>query len=468
MPPSDLAEQHAPSFSRADTIRRVWHVAWPLICTNILNVAVGIVDLKMVGMLGVSSIAAVGMARHVTMMLFVLAIAIGGGASVLIAHAYGAKDQSRVSAVATRSIMYMVLGALLIMTPLGLVYAGPMLGMLGGEADVVTLGEGYLRVLFMGSVFTMLNFAVNAVLLGVGKTKVSLVLLIVMNGLNILFNYMLIFGIGPVPAYGVTGAAMGSVASRALGAVAGLWIAFSPRFPVRASLSYLASFDWPLLRQILYLGGPRSGQGIVRNLSRIMTLWVIGQLPDATRAVSAYSVGMQVKMITSFVGLAFMSAAMSCVGQHMGARRPREAEWSGWTAALMALSLMTPLAAMFVLFPDRIMGFFTGDPAVITMGKTFFIIVALSDPIMAFAFALGGALRGGGDPISPFVSSSVSDLVVTIAAGYLLAVRMNMGIAGIALAMAISSVTRAAPIMWQFSRGKWKANELAPRRSRGT
>lgn len=441
-------------------MRSVWAVAWPLICTNILNVAVGLIDLKMMGILGVTAIASVGMARHVNMLLMVLALAIGGGSSVLVARAYGARDADAVSEIATRTIVYMGLGAVLIMMPLGLLLSGWVLGLLGGAPDVVTAGRPYLQVLFAGSVFTMTNFGVNGVLLGVGKTRVSLVLLIVINLINVVCNYVFIFGIGPIPAYGVTGAAIGTVAARAVGAVAGIWILVSPRFPVRASVLHALSFDLSLLRRILFLGGPRSMQGIVRNLSRVMTLRVITLLPNATESVSAFSVGMQVKMISSFVGLAFMSAAMSRVGQHMGAREPAQAERSGWVAAGMAMVLMSAVAALFVVFPEHIMRFFTGDPRVIDMGKAFFVIVALSDPIMAFGFALGGALRGGGDPMSPFIYGSVSDLVVTIAGAYLLAVHLHMGLSGIAIAMALSAVTRAVPTMLKFRQGEWKGKRV--------
>jgi len=441
-------------------IKRVWAVAWPLILTNLLNVSVGIVDFKMVGTLGVASIAAVGMSRQVMMFLMVLMLAISGGSSVLVAHAYGARERHKVSAIASRSIVFMVIAAMLIVTPLGFLFSRPLLVLLGGEEQVVRLGESYLRILFIGSLFTMFNFAITGILLGVGKTKVSLILLIGVNILNIAFNYMLIFGLGPIPAFGVAGAALGTITARGLGSLAGIWISKTPRFPIQATYRDGLTFDLPLLRKILYLGGPRSLQGIVRNFSRLMTLRIITLLPDATRAISAYSVGMQVRMISSFIGLAFMSASMSRVGQNMGGRDPDLAEQSGWISAGMATGLMTILALIFFMFPDVIMAFFTKDHDVIAMGRLFFVIIALSEPIMAFAFALGGALRGGGDPVSPFIYASVSDLVIVILVGYLIAVQFQIGFAGIAIGLALSAFTRAIPTMLAFRKGKWKTISL--------
>ena len=119
--------------------------------------------------------------------------------------------------------------------------------------------------------------------------------------------------------------------------------------------------------------------------------------------------------------------------------------------------MMAVLAVVFMLVPEAIMGFFTDDHEVIALGRSFFVIVALTEPILAFAFALGGALRGGGDPISPFIYASVSDLVIVIAVGYLLAVVLGWGFAGVAAGIAISALTRALPTMLRFRAGTWKS-----------
>ena len=427
-------------------ITAVWAIAWPLVLTNILNVLVGIVDFKM--------------ARQVTMFIMVLMIAISGGSSVLVAHAFGAGDPGRVAQVASRSIVYMLAAAILIVTPLGFFSSRTILQLLGGTGDVVDLGVSYLKALFAGSIFTMFNFAVTGVLLGVGKTKVSLALLILVNSLNIVLNYVFIFGVGPVPAFGVQGAAIGTVVARGLGSIAGIWIVMTPKLQIRMRFRDGLHIDFPLIRRILHLGGPRSLQGIVRNFSALMTLRIITLLPDATRSVSAYSVGMQVRMISSFIGLAFMSASMSRVGQNMGRGNFDMAERSGWISAAMATGIMTMMAVVFLAVPELIMAFFTDDHEVITLGRTFFVTVALSEPVMALAFALSGALRGGGDPVSPFVYSSVSDLAVVVAVGYLLAVPLGMGFAGIAAGIAVSALTRAIPTTLRFRQGRWKSVKL--------
>ena len=284
--------------------------------------------------------------------------------------------------------------------------------------------------------------------------------LVGINILNVVLNYVFIFGAGPIPGFGVGGAAVGTVLSRAIGTLAGLWILRSPRFLIRARSRDAFVFDLPLLKKILFLGGPRSLQGIVRNFSRLAILLIISLLPNHIRLVSAYTVSMQVRMISTFIGLAFMSASMSRVGQNLGADKPETAELSTWISSIMAACLMGGVASVFILFPEHIMAFFTDDRGVIGAGKTFFIITAAAEPVMAFAFAMGGGLRGGGDPVSPFIYASVSDICIVIAAGYVFAVLLGLGLAGIAAAFSLSAVTRAAPTVWKFRKGAWKTVRL--------
>ncbi len=453
---STSAAQEHPAATIRSEAREVWSIAWPLIITNVLNVTVGIIDLRMVGVLGYEPIAAVGISRQVSNFFLVLMIAITGGASVLIARAYGSGDEKRLKLVASRSVIYMAITALLVITPLGFFTSRPFLAALGAAEGVVDLGDVYLKVLFLGSLFTCFNFSVTAALLGVGRTKVSMVLLLGVNLTNIPLNYLLIFGVGPVPAFGVAGAALGTVIARALGSIAGLWILKAPRYGLGLRLRDGWSLDLGLMGRILHLGGPRSLQGVIRNFSGLMTVRIITLLPDATRAVSAYSVGMQVRMVSNFIGLAFMSGALARVGQNAGGGRLRTAEQSGWISAVMAATLMSVLALVFLLAPEAIMGFFTDDREVISLGRDYFVIIALAEPVLAFAFALGGALRGGGDPVSPFIYASVSDVLIVIAAGYLFAVPLGMGFTGIAVGIALSAVTRAVPTMLCWRAGKWK------------
>lgn len=435
-------------------------IVWPLIVTNLLNVAVGIADMKMVGSLGVAAIAAVGMARQVYMLVLTLMIAIMGGTSVLVAHAYGARNAERVSQIAARSVVVMLVTALALVMPLGLVFSRAILALLGAEPQVAQLGNLYLQIVFGGCVFTMFTFATTSILLGVGKTWVSMAILGAVNVLNIVLNYLFIFGVGPLPALGVAGAAAGTVTARIIGAFACMWALRTARLPVRMRLRDGLTLDLPLLGRLLSIGGPRALQGVVRNFSRLAVIRIIACFAAPTCAIAAYNVGMQVRFISTFVGLAFMQATMSRVGQNLGAGDPDRAERSGHQGARLASGIMGVIAIFFLLLPEQIMGFFSSDSNVIAMGRTFFLIVALTEPIMGTAFAYGGALRGGGDALSPFLYSSVSDILVMLGASYVLGVRFGLGIQGVAIGIAAGVLTRALPSWLRFRQGKWRATRF--------
>jgi putative MATE family efflux protein len=323
------------------------------------------------------------------------------------------------------------------------------------------IGKIYLQIIFAGSLFTMFNFVTTGILLGVGLTRVSMVILAFVNGLNILLNYVFIFGLGPIPAFGVAGAAIGTVVARGLGSVACFRVLRHPDFSICIRLTEGFKPDPALIWQIVQLGGPRALQGLVRNGSRLAIVGIIGFLAAPTRSLAAYNVGMQVRFISTFVGLALMQATMSRVGRNLGAGRPDLAEQSGHHGARLAAFIMTIAAAFFLLFPNQIMGFFSDDADVIDLGRSFFMTVALTEPLMGLAFAYGGALRGGGDSFSPFIFSALSDLVVILGVGYILGVGFNLGIQGIAIGVAAGVITQAIPCWFQFIRGQWKKNRLA-------
>jgi Na+-driven multidrug efflux pump len=249
---------------------------------------------------------------------------------------------------------------------------------------------------------------------------------------------------------------MGTVFARGIGSLIGVWILVTPLLPLKVDLLKGISFDLPLFGKIIYFGGPRSLQGIIRNLARLLTIRIITLLPNSTHTVSAFSICFQVRMISSFIGLAFMSASMARVGYNMGAKKPEDAVKSGWISASMAAILMSIIASFFFLFPEAIMGFFTSDNDVIMLGRLFFLIIAVVEPVMAFAFALSGALRGGGDSISPFIYAGISDLIIAVTLGYYFAITLNLGFTGIALGIAVSALTHAIPMTIKFWNGSWK------------
>ena len=437
-------------------LKGVWSLAWPVVTASLLHTMVGLVDIKMVGMLGPAPIAAVGMGRQIHMMLTTVLIMLSTGTTALVARYVGEGSPNKASAVLKESITLGVLGCLLILMPAGLMFARGALILLGGAEDVVALGTPYLRILFVGMAFMVFTMLVNASLRGAGDTKTPLVILGLVNILNMVGDYVLIFGIGPFPRMGVNGAAVASVLARAVGAMVGVWGLLSGRFVVRLNLRHRFRMDWTMARRILRIGVPTGLQGVVRNGSRMVLIKVVASTAAGTAAISSYVIGTQVLGISSHIGLALSTATMTMVGQNLGAGRPDRAAQSGWSAAKIAAMAMGMTGAIFFLFAGPIMRAFTDDPSVIQMGRQLLRIVVLAHPSVGVSMALTGGLRGAGDTASPFYYTIICLLFIQVSAAYVLGIAMGWETVGIWIAICVAGTIRGGLMARKFKQGKWK------------
>lgn len=437
-------------------LKGVWSLAWPVIATSLLHTTVGLVDTKMVGMLGPASIAAVGMGRQIHMMLTTVLIMLSTGTTALVARYVGERSPDKASAVLKESITLGIFGCVLILMPVGLVFTRSALILLGGAEEVVALGAPYLRILFVGIAFMVFTMLVNAGLRGAGDTKTPLVILGLVNLLNMAGDYVLIFGIGPFPRMGVRGAAVASVLARMVGAMVSAGVLMSGRFVVRLSPGRRFRMDWTMARRIVRIGVPTGLQGVVRNGSRMALIKVVASTAAGTSAISSYVIGTQVLNLSSHIGLALSAAAMTMVGQNLGAGRPDRAAQSGWSAAKLATMAMGAIGAIFFLFAGPIMRVFTHDPSVIQMGRQFLRIVVLTQPLVGLSMALTGGLRGVGDTATPFYYSIICLLLIQVSAAYVLGIVLGWETVGIWVAICVAGMIRGGLMARKFQQGKWK------------
>lgn len=248
-------------------LAEVWQLALPVIASNVPVSLVNVVDVLMAGRLGPLALAAVGMASGVRVLVLVGVMAVTFGGATLAAQAFGAEDEVLLGSVVRQSLGLVVTVSLLLGS-VGWLVTGPLSRALSGDgpadAQAAAMAVGYLRVLFAGTVFLGLNLSVNSLLQGVGDTLTPLYITVVTNLFNILFNYLLMFGPGPLPALGVTGAALGTVLARAAAAGIGLYFFYRGSGPIRL-LPGRYRPDWAMYRRILAVGGPSSLQGVVRT-----------------------------------------------------------------------------------------------------------------------------------------------------------------------------------------------------------
>lgn len=437
--------------------REVWGLAFPVILTNLLMSFVNIVDVFMVGRLGPVEIAAVGMGNSVRMLVLVGILSVTAGAMALAAQAKGARNPERLSFVTKQTLsLTLFLGAVL--TLLGYVTAEPLLRFLnsGGDPLAVTLGTSYLELLFLGTVFLVGNFAISSLMQGAGDTMTPLFLSVGVNLLNIGFNYLFIFGPGPLPELGVTGAALGTVSARLLGVAVGLAVLYSGKnviklFPggYRPNLSMF----WDILK----IGIPSGLQGVVRNSAQLLVIRIVTSTAAGTFGAAALAIGLQIESLAFMPGLAISVAATSLVGQSLGAWQVEEAKARGNAAILLGVFVMTLLGIPLLIFAPSIVRLFdpSAHPTVVAAGSSYLRVNGLALPILAVAMVVNGALRGAGDTRPGLFGNILGRWLTVVPLAYMLAITFKVGVTGVWWSLAAGTTVSAVYVLARWRSENW-------------
>ncbi|MEN6303696.1 MAG: MATE family efflux transporter, partial [Armatimonadia bacterium] len=280
----DLTEGHL--------LKGIALLSWPIVTGAVLNWIMGGADTKMVSSLGPEAIAAVGQSQGIIFTIMAIIFAIGTGTQVLVARYTGARQPDRVAEVTRQTIIISIIVGIL-MVPLGLVLARPSLALLGVDGQVLHFGTAYMQAFFWGSIGLIINFMLPAALQGAGDTLTPLYTLMWMNVLHIASGYVMIFGVGPVPAMGVAGAAWAVVLSRGVAAIYMIWVVTSGRYAITVPLKHSWRIHWPIWGKMFYIGMPSSLQGLTRNVAYLMLAAILNHTVAGTFAISGHTVAGQ-------------------------------------------------------------------------------------------------------------------------------------------------------------------------------
>lgn len=442
---------------RIAIIKEVWRLAVPVILTNMLQSLVEVIDVFMVGRLGPISIAAVGMSTAIRFLVLVMLLSVAAGAMTMIAQAKGARDPARMSFVTRQSISSGILISL-VLTVAGYLLANPLLRLAnsGGDPAAVTLGTQYLQLLFLGTPFMVLNMVFNRLMQGAGDTVTPLLLTGSLNLLNILFNFLFIFGAGPVPAMGVTGAALGTVLARGLGVVVVFYVIYSGRNVIKILPgTYIP--DWQMFKDIFTIGVPSGIQGVFRNGSRLLVIGILTSTEVGSYGAAALAIGFQVESLVFMPGLALNVAATSLVGQALGKWQPADARQRGDIAIWLGLAVMIVLATPIVIFAPLIVRLFdpSAHPVVMATGITYFRINTVVLPLAAIAMVANGALRGAGDSFPGMISTMITRGVIAVTLAWVLAFPVGLGSLGVWIALAIGNILDALYMGLRWRADHW-------------
>ncbi|HSM03443.1 MAG TPA: MATE family efflux transporter [Longimicrobiales bacterium] len=441
----------------------VWKLAWPTMLQNVIGGMQGLVDHAMVGhYVGFTGNAAIGVSWQIFLVVIVFISSLFTGMAVLVARFAGRNEPEKVNRTVYQAFLTAIFLSVGIMAPVGYVLAPGLLELINAQPAVQAEALPYLRTMFLYSVGMMLFFMAGGAFRSAGDAKTPLRLGILLTILNIVLNVIFIAGLGPIPAFGTLGAAMGTVISGAVVAVVVLVILFSGKGVIAWKKGMALRPDWDIIRSLFRFGLPTGIQGVAMNVAGVILLRFIGSLPRSAEAQAAYAITYtQLFSLITWTSVGIMGAAAAVAGQNLGAGRPDRTVKCVRVAAGYGLMVAVFVGALFLLVPGQMIGFFgVEDPDVMALGRQLLGYLAVSGLFVTVALAYTGGLQGTGDTKSPLYISIISQIVVPLGLCWFLDVTRGLEAADIWLAIVLGHVTRAILSVLRFRQGHWEDIEV--------
>ena len=436
--------------------RVVWALAWPVILALLSESLVGLVDMLMVARLGPTAVAAVGVGGQILNGISVTMTAVATGTLALVARRIGAGARDQAEAVLGQSLLTAAALAGLVIVPV-IAFAEPLVRAFGVEPEVVEKGTIFTRLVMLSIPPSAVLFVASAALRAAGDTRTPLALALLVNVINVVANYVLIFGKLGFPALGVAGPGVATPLAFSCGAAAAVWLLFAGRLRLRLRAPDLRPAG-ATIRSVLGIGAPAAAEQLLMQIG--FFLYLLFAVQYGTDAVAAYFIGVRILALSFLPGFGFAAAAAALVGQHLGAGHPHRASSAGWLAAWMSVALMTAGGVAVFLLAEPIARLFSEEADVVAATVSFIWMLAIAQPLMALDFTLGGALRGAGDTRFPLLTVVIAFYGCRLGMALVVVHGLHLSLAWLWAALIGDYVARAALKAWRFHAGSWRSIEV--------
>lgn len=427
-------------------------LAIPMMLEMSMESVFAVVDIAFVSRLGTDAVAAVGITEALITVLYAVAVGLGMGVTAMVSRRIGGRRRNAAANVTGQAIW--IGGALSVAIGIpGALYAADMLGLMGASSAVVDTGSGFAAVLLGGSASILYLFILNAAFRGAGDAAVALRSLWLANGLNIVLDPCLIFGIGPFPEMGVTGAAVATTIGRGVGVCYQLWYLLDGRGRLEFHYRNMR-FDKRLSRRMLAISVGGVGQYLIATSSWIAIMRVVALY--GSTAVAAYTIALRVMEFLWLPAWGLGNAAATLVGQNLGANEPDRAARSAWRAAKYNTVFMTVTGTLIILFAPVIVGAFSSDADVVYHGTRCLRILGLGFPVYAVGMVITQSLNGAGETMIPVMLNFVAFWLLQIPLAYWLATGVQIGPNGAFIAIVASETLMTLMSVTVFQRGAWR------------
>ena len=443
-------------FTKGSINRALMLLAVPMILEMLMESLFAVVDAFFVAKVGIEAVATVGLTESVITLIYSIAIGMSMAATAMVARRIGEKDPEAAAVAAAQSIILSV-GLALILGVLGFIFAADILRFMGASPEVIDNGLRYTQIMFGSNVVIILLFLLNGVFRGAGDASKAMTALFISNGLNIILDPIFIFGLGPVPAMGVQGAAVATCIGRSIGVGFQFYILFRKSELIRLTRKHFVVV-LTVMKRLISIASNGALQFIIASASWIFLMRIIATF--GSNYVAGYTIGIRLIVFTILPAMGIANAAATMVGQNLGANQPDRAEASVWKAAFYNMLFLLSVSVLYIAFAHPILVLFDDTPSVVESGVLTLRIISAGYLIYGYAMVIGSAFNGAGDTRTPMFINIVCFWLMQIPLGYYLALEVDLGLSGVCWAIVISETVMAVFFVLLFRRGKWKAVQI--------
>jgi putative MATE family efflux protein len=432
--------------------RAILVLAIPMVLEMVMESVFVVCDVFFVSKLGADAVATVGLTESMLAIIYTIAMGLSIGVTATVARRTGEHDAEGAARTAVQAIA-LALCVALALGVVGIVFAPSLLALMGASPAVLATGSTFARVMLGGNATILLLFLINAIFRGAGDATLSMRTLWLANGINIALGPCLIFGLGPFPELGVTGAAIATTIGRGTGVLFGM-----SQFARRSGRIQLhrrhLRVDLGLMARLVKLSGTGTFQVLVGTASWIGLVRIIATF--GSNALAGYTIAIRVVLFALLPSWGLGNAAATMVGQALGAAKPERAEKAVWMAGFYNLCFLGSVSLFFVLGARGIVGVFTHDPAVASYAVDALRVIAVGFVLYAYGMVLSQAFNGAGDTWTPTRLNLLCFWLFEIPVAYVLAEVMGFGPHGVFVAIPIAFSMFALLAVVMFRRGSWK------------
>ena len=436
----------------------IWQISWPMFLIMLFNFFVGFADVYVAGFISPEVQAAVGFVSQLYFFIIIIANAVSIGSLALVSRAIGAGDRQRAVDVSKQSLIFSFVIALgLTMT--GIVFSREILSLSGFPPKIMDISEHFFRIFALSLGPNYILIVSNAIFRASGEVKKPLFTMFFVSVINIIGDFVLVFGMFSLPQMGYIGIAV----STALSVSAGMLVSLA--FFTTGLWKYFYKSSWGIMsstiKSIIHIGWPSALLQIAWGAGTLALYNILGRLGDASiTALASLTNGLRIEAIIYLPAFALNMSASVLTGQNLGAKNYERAGQLGWKIAMTGVMLMSIMAFILFIYAGDVASILTKNPAVLEETARYLRINMVAEPFMALSVILGGALQGAGDTKGAMWVIITAMWFIRLPLAYFLAIIMNYGALGVWVAMITSMTVQGMLMTWRFHNGKWKSLKI--------